>query len=159
MPVFQYSNPAVIHWGAGSLARVRDELERLRVTRPAVVTTRSLTDACTRLPVEAVATVFIGQHAPIAQVEQGATQVAAAKADGIVSFGGGSPIDAAKMLAVRLGTEARSLPHLAVPTTLSVAELAAGAGFTDETGTKGGMRDPGLMPAAVIYDAELTLKT
>ncbi len=159
MPVFQYSNPAVVHWGAGSLGKVREELKRLGVTRPAVVTTRSLTDACTRLPVEAVATVFIGQHAPIAQVEQGAAQVAAARADGILSFGGGSPIDAAKMVAVRLGSDARPLPHLAVPTTLSVAELAAGAGFTDETGTKGGMRDPRLLPSSVIYDPEVTLAT
>ena len=34
-----------------------------------------------------------------------------------------------------------------------------GAGFTDATGTKGGMRDPRLLPDAVIYDAELTLDT
>jgi maleylacetate reductase len=40
-----------------------------------------------------------------------------------------------------------------------VAELAAGAGFTDASGTKAGMRDPRLLPDAVIYDAELTLPT
>src|SRR5207237_5572237 len=51
------------------------------------------------------------------------------------------------------------LPHGARPRTRSAAELAAGAGFTDEAGTKGGMRDPDLLPDAVIYDAELTLAT
>jgi maleylacetate reductase len=40
-----------------------------------------------------------------------------------------------------------------------VAELAAGAGFTDDTGTKAGMREPGLMPRAVIYDPSVTLGT
>jgi maleylacetate reductase len=80
-----------------------------------------------------------------------------------VSFGGGSPIDAAKMLAVRIADRdiraPRGLPHIAMPTTLSAAELAAGAGFTDEAGNKAGMRDPRLLPDAVIYDAELTLAT
>src|SRR5207247_1448468 len=74
---------------------------------------------------------------------------------GVVSFGGGSPIDSAKIVALRVG----GLPHVAMPTTMSVAELAAGAGFTDETGTKGGLRDPKLLPDVVIYDAELTLQT
>jgi alcohol dehydrogenase class IV len=76
-------------------------------------------------------------------------------ADAIVSFGGGSVIDAAKIISVRLD----ALPHTAVPTTLSVAELAAGAGYTNEAGDKAGMRDPRLMVASVIYDPELTLFT
>src|SRR5207249_6409993 len=97
----------------------------------------------------------IAQHAPIDQVERAIKDAREAGVDGVVSFGGGSPIDAAKMVALRLG----GLPHVAVPTTLSVAELAAGAGFTDETGTKSGMRDPDLLPDAVIYDAEMTLAT
>ena len=46
-----------------------------------------------------------------------------------------------------------------MPTTLSVAELAAGAGFTNDSGDKAGMRDPRLLPETVIYDPELTLWT
>lgn len=153
MPVFRYSNPPVIHWGAGSVSQLPVELDRLGARRVALVTTRSLLGAT--LPMQPVVTATIGQHAPIAQVEEATEKARAAAVDGVVSFGGGSPIDAAKIVALRLG----SLPHVAVPTTLSVAELAAGAGFTDETGTKGGMRDPGLMPSVVIYDAELTLTT
>jgi maleylacetate reductase len=95
----------------------------------------------------------IGQHAPMLDIDEGVRIAAGAGA--IVSFGGGSPIDAAKIIALRLG----GIPHIAVPTTLSVAELAAGAGYTNEQGDKAGMRDPGLMPSAVIYDAELTLAT
>jgi alcohol dehydrogenase class IV len=76
-----------------------------------------------------------------------------------VSFGGGSAIDAAKIISVRLADGSRALPHVAIPTTLSVAELAAGAGFTNEAGDKAGMRNPMLLVETVIYDAELTLAT
>ena len=148
MPVFQYANPPRIVWGAGSVK----ELPELAPGRVALVTTRSLFDAS--LPLEPAVKVTVGQHAPIAQVDEATEKARAARVEGVVSFGGGSPIDAAKIVALKLG-----VPHVAVPTTLSVAELASGAGFTDETGTKGGMRDPGLLPRAVIYDAELTLRT
>ena len=148
MPVFEYSNPRRIVWGKGSVA----QLPAIATGPVALVTTRSLLDAA--LPVNPVVKAAIGQHAPIADVDAAVEAARRAGAAGIVSFGGGSPIDAAKIAALKLG-----VPHVAVPTTLSVAELAAGAGFTDETGTKAGMRDVGLMPAAVIYDAELTLKT
>ncbi|HET7339691.1 MAG TPA: iron-containing alcohol dehydrogenase [Candidatus Dormibacteraeota bacterium] len=149
MPTFTYSNPRVIHWGAGSVAKLR-ELDAKSI---AVVTTRSLRDHLDRLPITASCVVVIGQHAPMSQIDEGVR--VARGADAVVSFGGGSPIDAAKIIALRLG----GVPHTAVPTTLSVAELAAGAGYTSEQGDKAGMRDAGLMPSAVIYDAELTLAT
>jgi alcohol dehydrogenase class IV len=110
-----------------------------------------------------VATVVVAQHAPMTQVDDGARGAGKSQVDGVVSFGGGSSIDAAKMIAVKLadskGDSGRGLPHIAVPTTLSVAELAAGAGYTDAGGNKAGMRDPRLLPDAVIYDADLTLAT
>jgi maleylacetate reductase len=153
MPTFKYSNPPVIHWGAGSVQALAGELERLGIKRVSLVTTRSLLDA--QLPLQPHVTATITQHAPIGQIEEAIKKTREAGADGVVSFGGGSPIDAAKVVALRLD----GLPHIAVPTTLSVAELAAGAGFTDETGTKSGMRDPALLPDAVIYDPEVTLAT
>jgi len=166
MPVFQYSNPHVILWGPKSVGQLATELNRLHVRGPVVVTTRSLADKARRLPLapaDSPVTVIISQHAPLREVESAIQAAEEADVDGVVSYGGGSPIDAAKILAVRIashrGHSDRALPHVAIPTTLSVAELAAGAGFTDETGTKGGMRDPRLLPDAVIYDAELTLDT
>src|SRR5216683_6568904 len=158
--VFTYSNPSVIYWGAGSVAQLPAELERLEAPRVAVVTTRSLLSSLDRLPMSAVATVTVGQHAPMTQVRAGAEDIGLAGARAIVSFGGGSSIDAAKIISVGLADGAgKALPHIAIPTTLSVAELAAGAGFTNDSGDKAGMRDPRLMPATVIYDAELTLAT
>jgi len=147
------------------------ELASFEARRIALITTRSLVAEERLISVvqralgdaQVAMTAVIGQHAPIAQVDAAIRQAVDESVDGVVSFGGGSPIDAAKMLAVKVadpgGKAARSLPHIAVPTTLSAAELAAGAGFTDDAGNKAGMRDPRLLPDAVIYDAELTLAT
>jgi maleylacetate reductase len=149
MATFTYSNPRVIHWGAGSVA----QLQSLKARSVAIVTTRSLRDKLDRLPIRAECVVLIGQHAPMSEIEEGVRS--ATGADAVVSFGGGSPIDAAKIIALRLG----GIPHVAVPTTLSAAELASGAGYTNEQRDKAGMRDPGLMVSEVIYDGELTLTT
>jgi len=169
--LFAYSNPRAIHWGPGSISELGQELTRLEAHRIALVTTRSLVaeerlislvqDACGEARV--AVTVVVSQHAPMTEVEACFHKAEDAQVDGVVSFGGGSPIDAAKMLAVKLadsgGRAARGLPHVAVSTTLSAAELAAGAGYTDDAGNKSGMRDPRLLPDAVIYDAQLTLAT
>jgi len=57
-------------------------------------------------PVEAVVgarlvgkTAAIGQHAPVREVARAAHEVREAKADALLSVGGGSPIDAAKAVA------------------------------------------------------------
>jgi maleylacetate reductase len=157
--VFNYSNPRVIRWGAGSVSHLTSELTRLSTERTVLVTTRSLLSSVDRLSVRPVATVVIAQHAPMSQIDGGVDEASSARADGIVSFGGGSAIDAAKIISVRLADGGRALPHVAIPTTLSVAELAAGAGFTNEAGDKAGMRNPMLLVETVIYDAELTLAT
>ena len=152
---FTYANPEVIHWGRGSVARLGPELERLKVERTAVITTRSLASSVDLLGIEAVSCSVIGQHAPYADIDAAESAARAARVEGVVSFGGGSPIDAAKIVALRLGP----VPHVAVPTTLSVAELASGAGFTNEAGDKAGARDPRMLPDAVIYDGDLARMT
>jgi len=158
--VFTYANPRVIHWGAGSIAQLEAELQRLEATRIGVVTTRSLVESLDSLRLQPAATIVIGQHAPMAQVRAGTEKAKSAGVDCLVSFGGGSAIDAAKIISVQLADgNGHAVPHLAIPTTLSVAELAAGAGYTNDEGDKAGMRDPRLMVETVIYDAELTLST
>src|SRR5580765_7502886 len=155
---FTYANPRVIHWGPGSVAQLEAELARLNATRVALVTTRSLLGHVDVLPVKPVTTIVIGQHAPMSQIDAGVEQ--ASSADAIVSFGGGSAIDAAKIMSVRLAEDdGLAVPHLAIPTTLSVAELSVGTGYTNEAGDKAGMLDPRLMVQTVIYDGELTLAT
>src|SRR5579871_4295683 len=100
MPVFRYANPPEIFWGRGSLEQLRVLVEHHRMTRPLLMTTRSLLGR--KLPVAPAATTTVGQHAPIAEVEAAAAAAREARVDGVVSFGGGSPIDAAKIVALRL---------------------------------------------------------
>jgi len=169
--VFAYANPRVIHWGPGSLDQLEPELKRLQANRVALVTTRSLLAEGKLIArvrgalggAEAPATEVISQHAPLSEIEAAVEHATEAGVDGLVSFGGGSAIDAAKIIAVRLadrrGLAYRGLPHVAIPTTLSVAELAASAGYTDEAGDKAGMRDVRLLLDTVIYDAQLSLAT
>ncbi len=167
---FVYANPPAIRWGPGSIAGLGEELDRLGAGDVALVTTRSvaareelmhaLRQALGRRRIEVTA--VVRQHAPVADVEAAVELTARSGAEAVVSFGGGSPIDTAKVVALRVaerrGQEA-SLPHVAVPTTLSAAELASGAGVTDASGAKVGLRDPRMLPAAVVYDAGLTLAT
>jgi maleylacetate reductase len=167
---FVYANPAVIRWGPGSIAGLGEELDRLRAGDVALVTTRSvageegLMEALRRAlrGRRVAATALVRQHAPEADVEAAVERVAGSGAEAVIGFGGGSPIDTAKIVALRVAERrgrAAPLPHVAVPTTLSAAELASGAGLTDAGGAKVGLRDPRLLPTAVIYDAALTLAT
>lgn len=150
---FEYTGPAVIHRGPGA----RGALRELASGRTALVTTRSLEDGAELLGFRPVDTVLIRQHAPEADIDRAVARLGTLRPEAIVSLGGGSPIDAAKVIGLRLGGEPP--PHVAVPTTLSGAELASGAGFTDALGNKVGLRDPRGRVAAVIYDPELSLRT
>lgn len=186
MPTFQYANPAVIHWGSGCVAEeLVAELDRRGARRAFVVTTRSaaadaqLAPAVEALLGERLAGRFaeIGQHAPARSVMAAVAAARDAGADALVSVGGGSPIDAAKAVAFALATGLdlalpdaparargakldRALPHVAIPTTLSVAELSGSAGYSAEgTREKVGVQGAALRPAAVYYDAALALRT
>jgi alcohol dehydrogenase len=183
---FAYANPGTIHWGAGTLAAKLDrELSRRGLTRAFVVSTRSVAGQAAlggRLR-EVLGTRYVGefgeiaQHAPARAVADAVAAARAVEPDVLISFGGGSPIDAAKVVAFALATgldlsqpnaaetargmhPGRLLPHVAIPTTLSAAELSGLAGFTTETEhEKVGLRGEALIPAAVIFDAELSLHT
>ncbi len=55
------------------------------------------------------------------------------KSDGIIAVGGGSPIDAAKIVISFYKEETGILLKLiSIPTTLSAAELTTGAGYTSK---------------------------
>jgi alcohol dehydrogenase class IV len=184
VPTFRYANPQVIHWGEGALRELPAELDRVGARRVLLVTTASaLADDRLAPAVErAIAGRLAGrctvaQHAPAASVMDAVEAARAAAADALVSLGGGSPIDAAKAAAFSLASgldlrdpEApararevklgRVLPHVALPTTLSAAELSSSAGFSAEgTREKVGVAAPALGAAAVVYDAALAVQT
>jgi len=103
----------------------------------------------------------IGQHAPISGIRDGLETFKNSGADVIVSVGGGSPIDASKVIIYMLQQEMGGpfVKQIAIPTTLSAAEYTIGAGFTNDDGMKTSVNSQELAPAGIILDAELTLAT
>src|SRR5690242_3177553 len=102
---FTYANPRTIHWGAGTVEqRLIGELEQRQLKRAFVITTRSVAANASlgaRLR-EVLGDRYIGefagigQHAPAAAVAAAAAAARQLEPDVLISFGGGSPIDAAK---------------------------------------------------------------
>ncbi|HSZ52839.1 MAG TPA: iron-containing alcohol dehydrogenase [Caulobacteraceae bacterium] len=119
-------------------------------------------------------------HSPRESVIAGAAEARRLGADLLVAVGGGSAIDAAKVMqlalwagidrpegldAVRAGAERAvaltpGVRMIAVPTTLSAAEFTPFAGVTDTTRkSKEGYAHQALAPKAVVLDPEMTLGT
>jgi alcohol dehydrogenase len=153
--------------GASALERLPGELERLGMRRVIVVTGRTLGSSAllqrvTALAGDRCAAVFTGsrQHAPASSIGELVDLVGQRRADGLVSFGGGSPIDTAKLAAHATLASGDGIPHIAIPTTLSAGEFTSVAGITDDaTRIKRAVHDPRLAPRAVIADPALTLET
>jgi maleylacetate reductase len=126
----------------------------------------------------------IGAHTPRHDVVDAANAARAAGADLLLTLGGGSVTDAAKMVAFCLGngvTEPGELDHyraeisadgkisrpevkppairsVAIPTTLSAGEYTASAGCTDTTRqVKESFGHPLMMPVHVLLDPRATL--
>jgi maleylacetate reductase len=128
----------------------------------------------------------IGAHTPRPDVVAAANAARDAKADALLTVGGGSVTDAAKMVGLCLGndiTEPEQLDTLrartgadgktvrpqvkppplrstAIPTTLSAGEFTAMAGCTDPVAqAKQSYAHPLMMPRAVILDPAPTIHT
>jgi maleylacetate reductase len=128
----------------------------------------------------------IGAHTPRPDVVAAANAARAGKADALLTVGGGSVTDAAKMVGLCLGndvTEPGQLDSLrartsadgntvrptvnppplrstAIPTTLSAGEFTAMAGCTDPVAqAKQSYAHPLMMPRAVILDPAATVHT
>jgi maleylacetate reductase len=160
------------------------------VSRILVTTTGSLSDGLARTFAADLgalcAGVFsgIGAHSPREGVVAGAAAAREAGADLLVALGGGSVIDATKVMqlclwagvddaraldAYRAGrgpgrVEVAKIPAgvrmVAVPTTLSAAEFTPFAGVTDVGNrAKEGYGHPMLAPRAVVLDPAVTLGT
>ena len=187
MQTFNFTRLEKVISGPGSIAAIGEELDRRGVRRALVITGASLgrspllkqvTDAlgerCAGVNARAA------QHAPAGAVRAMAEQLEALDADAIVSFGGGSAIDSAKVAASsRINRRdmtretgaldfarafdpapASNFPHIAVPTTLSAGAFTPGGGVTDEaTHAKRAVIDARLQPCVVIHDPELCVET
>lgn len=181
---FEFSNPRVerIVFGRGKVATVRDEIVRFGASRALVVVSPSVAQTALMEKVRIAlasgcAGVFdrVRPHSPTDAIQEAADAAISAKADVLISVGGGSAIDTAKGIAVllaeggplpRFGVRftppdrkevpalpAPKLPHIAIPTTLSGGEYSYSAGIT-EGGKKFIVADPKLAPRTVILDPE-----
>ncbi|HEV3480985.1 MAG TPA: iron-containing alcohol dehydrogenase [Candidatus Acidoferrales bacterium] len=152
--------------GPGKVAALGEELDRRGLKRAIVVTGKSLGASPLLAKVTSAAgarcaAVFKGakQHVPRSVVDELQKEIERVEADSLISFGGGSPIDACKV-ASHAFLSKREIIQIAIPTTLSAGEYTHAGGVTDEkTLVKSGVSDPRLQPRTVINDPELTLET
>jgi len=89
-------------------------------------------------------------HTPVSVTDNAMQLVGECKADGLLSFGGGSTIGLGKAIAYRSG-----LPQIVIPTTYAGSEVTPILGQTEE-GKKTTLRSPEVLPEVVIYDPEMT---
>ena len=152
--------------GPGTLSRLPALCDQLGMTRVVVVTGRTLSE---RTPLVAEVAELLGarhaatyagirEHVPASVRDELVAVLRDRGADGVVSLGGGSPIDGTK--AAIHAIDAGAIPHLAVPTTLSAAEFTPMAGVTDDaSAVKSGVAAPRLTPRTVVLDATVTVHT
>jgi len=119
-----------------------------------------------------LASTFAGvqSHVPAPAVQAAVQQARRDGVDAVVSFGGGSCADLAKAVCYFTEREAGTpgatwldrpaLPHVAIPTTYSGAELTPFFGMTDPASRrKSGGGGPTIAPVAAVYDPDLTVST
>jgi len=157
MKSFTYvSLPSRVVFGAGSSARLPQEVDKLGARRALVLSTPGRAADAKRFAAtlgERYAGLFdkAVRHVPMEVAEDARRAAKAANADCCVVLGGGSTIGLGKAIALTTG-----MPVLAVPTTYSGSEMTWVQGFT-EGGRKRTQFDPKMLPKTVIYDPELTL--
>ena len=181
-------------YGKPAVDALAEELKRTEAQRVFVTTTRSITNgALVARIVSALGERFCGKfdaiaaHSPRESVIAGAALIREARADLVVAVGGGSVIDATKVmfLAVWRGAQSadelsklagvrgganpeasawawdpQALRMIAIPTTLSAAEFYTSAGVTDvQRHVKQMYSHPMAVPKSVILDPAATLET
>jgi alcohol dehydrogenase class IV len=181
-----WNYPTSVRFGAGRIAELPKAVARAGMKRPLLVTDPRLAampmvkNAVAALEAEGVPCAVFHDVRPnpvAANVEAGIAALRAGKHDGVVAFGGGSALDAGKVIAFMAGqtrpmwdfedvgdwwTRANPdgiAPIVAVPTTAGTGSEVGRAGvITDEaTHTKKVIFHPKMMPAVTICDPKLTV--
>jgi maleylacetate reductase len=143
-------------FGHGTLVRVGEEIERLGHRQALVLSTPNQRDDAKHLADKLcglTAGVFseAAMHTPVEVTDRAVAAFAAARADCVVSLGGGSTTGLGKAIAARTGAD-----QIVIPTTYAGSEMTDILGET-KGGEKTTRRDPSILPETVIYDVDLTL--
>ncbi|UYN97005.1 MAG: iron-containing alcohol dehydrogenase [Enhydrobacter sp.] len=183
-------------YGRAAGSALRAEAERLGARRVFLTTTKSVAQSALLAGIvrdlgDRCAGVYAGitAHSPRTCVIEGARLAREARADLIVAVGGGSAIDATKVMLIALWQDACAIEDLdlyrsgrpkeghappseaiqppanairmiAVPTTLSAAEFNAFAGITDtRRGVKESFGHRLVVPRVIVLDPAATLHT
>ena len=172
-------NPQTLVFGAGCIARCADDIIARGFKRAFIVTgptTRTLTDGFVERLRGAGVTVSIFDkiaREPTVEMFRAALSAARdARADGVIGFGGGSPMDVAKLVAALLAAKqdiretfgigkltGRSTYLACIPTTAGTgSEVSPNAVILDETESlKKAVISPHLVPDGAYVDPMLTL--
>ncbi len=177
-----WSYPTAMRFGPGRIAELPDACGELGMTRPLFVTDPGLADlAITRAARATLAASELFHDVAKNPVERdvttGVEAYRAGGCDGVVAFGGGAALDAAKAIALMVG-QSRPLfdfedvgdnwkrvdpdgmaAVVAVPTTAGTgSEVGRASVILDtRTSTKRIVFHPRMLPAVVISDPELTV--
>jgi alcohol dehydrogenase len=185
-PIGTWSFPTHVRAGAGRVAEIGEACVEAGIVRPLFVTDRGV--AALDVTERALALLRAAGLDPevFADVDPNPTDANLASGimvmrenghDGVVAFGGGSALDAGKVIAFMRGqslpwtafedrgsnwkaADATVIPPVvAVPTTAGTGSEVGRAGVITDTdaGVKRIVFHPGMMPAQVILDPELTL--
>jgi alcohol dehydrogenase class IV len=182
---FAYRNPTHrLVFGHGALDRIAEELSAAALRKPMLVcSARGAASDAARMIIQALRighdAVFSGvrSHAPLASVNEAWKQARALQPDCLIALGGGSAADTVKGIALAFAEEGRvldfvlargadgqlkgrptitpKLPIVAVPTTVSGAEVSPSFGLTDDSGRKLIIRHDSLAPSILVYDPDL----
>ena len=160
MESFEYNaNPGRIVFGSGSIKKLPDEIKRLGLKSPILLSTpEQVSQAQTLEKILTGASITPAgiyskatMHTPSHITDDAMSNMSSANADCIVSIGGGSTIGLGKAISIRTG-----LPHICIPTTYAGSEMTPILGET-EAGKKTTRTNPKILPGTVIYDVDLTM--
>ncbi|WP_206340397.1 maleylacetate reductase [Blastococcus litoris] len=156
VPFTYQALPMRVVFGAGSVAKLPDEVAALGLHRVLVVCSPEQ-EGTGRQVAAALGDTAAGvlaearMHVPVEVAHRARDVARESGADGVVAVGGGSAVGLGKAIALEHG-----LPVIAVPTTYAGSEMTPVWGLT-EGGQKRTGRDVRVLPRSVVYDAELTL--
>jgi alcohol dehydrogenase len=181
-----WNYPTSVKFGAGRISELAEHVAAIGMKRPLLVTDpflakqpmlKAAVKALKKAGLDVAVFSDVKPNPVAANVEAGVRVLREGKHDGVVAFGGGSPLDAGKVIAFMAGQKRPMwdfedigdwwlranpkgiLPIVAVPTTAGTGSEVGRAGvITDETThTKKVIFHPLMMPKVTICDPELTI--